>query len=273
MRAAAWPRPVSVPTTIAGLQLWLDAADASTLFDATTGGSLVAADGAVARWEDKSGNGRHATQGTAGSRPARKTAIQDGKDVLRFDGSNDVLVCASASDWRFLHESSATIFLAFRAGDVTDPNTFYYPLATSGTVIEPGGINVRHDTRDGYGSGQVVFVAGRDGPRTVANSANIAGNVFGLVSIVSSQAQETPSQRASARINGGSAVADNTSTADVSLGNPRHAIAIGAGQNSSDVFAGFLLGDIAEILIYNSALSDANRQAVENYLLAKWGIA
>jgi hypothetical protein len=31
--------------------------------------------------------------------------------------------------------------------------------------------------------------------------------------------------------------------------------------------------NIAEIIIYNSALSDANREAVENYLLAKWGVA
>ncbi len=32
-------------------------------------------------------------------------------------------------------------------------------------------------------------------------------------------------------------------------------------------------GDIAEIIIYNSALSDADRQAVEAYLSAKYGIA
>ena len=27
-----------------------------------------------------------------------------------------------------------------------------------------------------------------------------------------------------------------------------------------------------EIIVYNSALSDANRALVENYLIAKWGI-
>jgi hypothetical protein len=61
--------------------LWLDASDASTLFDATTGGSLVAADGAVARWEDKSGNARHATQATLSLRPERS-----GDALLFSDG-------------------------------------------------------------------------------------------------------------------------------------------------------------------------------------------
>jgi hypothetical protein len=71
--------------------LWLDATDATTLYNATTGGSLVAADGEILRWEDKSGNARHATQGGAGLRPIRKTAIVNGLDVARFDGSNDYM--------------------------------------------------------------------------------------------------------------------------------------------------------------------------------------
>jgi hypothetical protein len=71
-----------------GVSLWLDASDASTLYDAVTGGSLVAADNTVARWEDKSGNANHATQGTAGSRPTRKTSVQNSLGILRFDGDH-----------------------------------------------------------------------------------------------------------------------------------------------------------------------------------------
>jgi hypothetical protein len=33
-----------------------------------------------------------------------------------------------------------------------------------------------------------------------------------------------------------------------------------------------LNGDIAEILIYSTALADADRTAVEAYLNAKWGV-
>jgi hypothetical protein len=34
-----------------------------------------------------------------------------------------------------------------------------------------------------------------------------------------------------------------------------------------------LVGDICEIIIYNSALSDTDRAAVESYLMSKWGIS
>lgn len=79
------------PREIQGCQLALDASIATSLYDATSGGSLVAADGAVARWEDQSGNARHATQATSGDRPLRKLSIQGGADVLRFDGSTDYM--------------------------------------------------------------------------------------------------------------------------------------------------------------------------------------
>ena len=59
-RAGTWPS-LAPGGVGAGLQLWLDASDATTLYGATTGGSLVASDGGVARWEDKSGNSRHYT--------------------------------------------------------------------------------------------------------------------------------------------------------------------------------------------------------------------
>ena len=81
---AVTPSALPVPQTISGLQLWLDASDASTLYDATSGGSLVAADGAVARWEDKSGNETHATQSDANGRPTRKVSLLNGNDGLRL---------------------------------------------------------------------------------------------------------------------------------------------------------------------------------------------
>jgi hypothetical protein len=49
------------PPSIANLALWLDASDSSTI---TLDGSNN-----VSQWSDKSGNTRHATQATAGSRP------------------------------------------------------------------------------------------------------------------------------------------------------------------------------------------------------------
>ena len=87
---AAWT-PANITTS-----LWLDASDSTTLFDATSGGSLPANNAAVARWQDKSGNLNHATQGTSGSRPLRKAAQQNGLDTLLFDGTDDWMTSATS---------------------------------------------------------------------------------------------------------------------------------------------------------------------------------
>lgn len=42
----------------------------------------------IQTWSDRSGNGRHATQATAGNRATYKTAIQGGNAILRFDGGD-----------------------------------------------------------------------------------------------------------------------------------------------------------------------------------------
>lgn len=76
------------PKTINGLKIWLDANDTSTLFDNNTGGNVITTNGtSIGRWEDKSGNGKHALQNTAGVRPTFATNIQNRLNCIRFDGT------------------------------------------------------------------------------------------------------------------------------------------------------------------------------------------
>ena len=67
--------PAELPT-----ELWFDAADSAT---------VVHSSNSVSQWNDKSGNGRHATQTTASDRPTLQAGALNSKAVLRFDGSND----------------------------------------------------------------------------------------------------------------------------------------------------------------------------------------
>jgi hypothetical protein len=62
--------------------LWLDAADAAT---------VTTVSGAVSQWNDKSGNGRNATQGTAGSRPAYSSTGFNSRPGVSFDGIDDFM--------------------------------------------------------------------------------------------------------------------------------------------------------------------------------------
>jgi len=104
--------------------VWYDPSDLSTLFQDSAGTTPVTADGdPVGLMLDKSGNGFHATQVTAGNRPVYKT-----------DGVTSWLQCTAASSHFMTHtanapetgeflgvyafESSASVvpFLAFGAG-------------------------------------------------------------------------------------------------------------------------------------------------------------
>jgi len=268
-RAGTWPSAGNVVTAIAGLQLWLDASDASTLFDATTGGSLVAADGGVARWEDKSGNARHMTQGTNGSRPTRKTAIQNNLAVLRFDGSNDFMsVPSSTATFAFLHSAASTVFAVLKVASNSADGTRIY-----GTRV--GGSNrgsqlthwnssvtarIRHNATNGEASNDDVI------DNYSANNF-FTTNSFRLISLVSN-AGAAAGSRSSLRVNGGAATANNSVSNAASSGNSSHDLTIA----DSPAGGSALNGDIAEIIIYDTALSDTDRSAVESYLMNKWGI-
>ncbi len=80
------------PGSIAGLALWLDASDSSTLLNAASEGSPAAPDDPVFRWLDKSGNRNDAVQTTLNQCGLRRTAAQHGLDVVEFDGSNDNMI-------------------------------------------------------------------------------------------------------------------------------------------------------------------------------------
>ena len=279
-RAGTWPRAGALPEQIAGLQLWLDASDAATLFDATTGGSLVAADGTVARWEDKSGNARHMTQSTSGSRPTRKTAIQGGKDVLRFDGSDDSMsVSSSTSMFNFLHDGDSTTFIVFKPDGTSASDRVDFLLnnnIANGSIDGKTGFYIRWDNnRSGVAGNRAIPVIANNGNPRFAGVPNVdtfAPDSAHVLSFVGDMAQSTVGNRGVLRRNGGSALSLDTSAtgnAAVPTANASHNMTLGRQANTSD---GFYDGDIAEIILYDSALSSTDREAVENFLLAKWGI-
>jgi hypothetical protein len=79
--------------------LILDPYDLTTLFQDSGGTTPVTTDGQpVGLWQDKSGNGRHFFQATAGSRPTFRSSA--GINWVEFDGTNDWLR-GSTSDLSF----------------------------------------------------------------------------------------------------------------------------------------------------------------------------
>jgi hypothetical protein len=96
--------PVFDPSAIPGLRLWLDAS--TGLYDSLSGGNIVSNQGGVvARWEDLSGNDFHATS-TAG--PTLSLDQVNGEPSLVFTGSNFFQLPS------ILNGTSATAFVVVR---------------------------------------------------------------------------------------------------------------------------------------------------------------
>jgi hypothetical protein len=81
--------------------LWLDTFDLSTISTAS---------GAVSEWQDKSGNGRHFTQGVAANRPTFDSGLQP--QSILWDGVNDALQ-RSVESWAYVYPVS--FFVSLRA--------------------------------------------------------------------------------------------------------------------------------------------------------------
>jgi hypothetical protein len=223
------------PKSISGLKLWLDGTVG--LFDATTGGNAVTTnDSAVARWEDQSGNSNHALQATLNNRPVLKTALLNGKNVLSFDGSNDRM---SVTEIDFGASPAYTIFTV----KYQDAEAFRIYLAASN--IEP-------------------YLSARDNAAGGFTHWNGASHLHS--SFTSAQLWQlfTYSQDSSNRRfykDNGSAVTGTASTRTAKIRD----VGFGAGSFHWN-------GDLAEILIYDSYLSDSNRESVRDYLNKKWAI-
>jgi hypothetical protein len=97
------------PLSIPGLALWLDASNSSTLFQDSAGTTPAAAtNDVVGRWADRSGNARHATQGTTANKPLLKLAQQNGRNAIQFDSTDDYL---DSADFGADYAQPATYFI------------------------------------------------------------------------------------------------------------------------------------------------------------------
>jgi hypothetical protein len=244
-RAGTWPTaPIFGFGT--SLQLWLDASDASTLYDATSGGSLVAADGGVARWEDKSGNARHATQSTSGNRPQRKTNQQNGLDALLFDGANDRFVLPSITI-----PASHSVFQVYRRASSGIQSIGI--ASTSGAGIPPYPALWFTDNN---------LYQVSNGDFTTHGTANTSTGYF-VVSTIRNGTTSIDLRRNAAN------VATVTTGAGVTNAASGSWNAIGTRD------AGFVnvhSGNLCEIVVYDTALSNTDRGLVESYLMTKWAI-
>jgi hypothetical protein len=234
------------PTDIAGLQLWLDAT--TGLFDSASGGSAVTTDGsAVARWEDQSGNGRHFKQATSNNRPVLKALIQNNKNIIRFDGSNDFL----EMDTAFNGLTSASYYVVLKVD--ADPPTVQ-TMTGHPVFFLSGGILASH----------FPWTDGNIYDNTLTTSRKTVGNPTRSLALFNLYNVDSTSGHWTSRLNKSQLFTTSTNTID-QQGKK-------LGLNDSQATFYYFDGDMAEIICFNSILSASDRGMVEDYLYAKWGI-
>ncbi|MGH2359749.1 MAG: LamG-like jellyroll fold domain-containing protein [bacterium] len=228
------------PDQVSGLILWLKA------------DSLALNDGdAVTTWADSSSSANDVTQATAANKPTLQTNEINGKPVVRFDDVNDRLGRADDADFDF-GSGNFSVFAVAK------------PTGSRGAIIckdnyqGADGFYVKCADNGEIGSGTLWF-AYWNGSTTVSMGA------------VDTAFHQLAAIREGTGANQVKLYLDKTNSANTTdartLSNALE-LRVGSAVNNADFFG----GDIAEILVYNSALSTADRQSVETYFSSKYGI-
>lgn len=236
------PRFTQWTPALISTALWLDAADAST---------VTTVSGAVSQWNDKSGNGRNATQGSAISRPTVLTASQNGQNVLSFDGSNDFLLTTVAS------YSAAEYYLVGLFAGSSTQNRAYYAARTSPNANK----GAASDINIGFGYGDVGGISKWSNLGGNSTTAQINGSDVSLLTDFNNYLTGvTPAS--------GWFISNHAIGATAS-GSKQFCI-------GADIFEAVggrhIQASIAEFVILPNPLNTLNRQRLQGYLAHKWGL-
>lgn len=257
-------RTTFTPRNFGGLQLWLDAADRATLFDATTGGSLPAANGGIGRWVDKGPNANAFTQGTANNRPIRKSQQLNGLDGIYFDGTNDCLYCN-------VNVYDTTVSLLVVADFYNNTSRrMTVDLNTAGAIASHFG--VEQNTFNTVGSRYGFFA-----PQSNTFDSDLATSSGAKLFCVTADATSGNSVTSNTtyRINGvGRTLTSKNGSGNFADSSATNGVMIGAFNNAGTNLAGTIgmLGHIYEVIVYNVRLSTDQIGFIERYLARKWGI-
>ena len=223
-----------LPDDISYLNCWLDASQLS----GTDGSSL-------ASWSDLSGNGNNFTAVNA---PVLKTSVQNGKNVVYFDGIDDVM---SAGDVE-LHDNTR----GFTIIAVVKPSDTKRMAILSKYQTSPDGREFAFGNKDNF------LFEDLDWGSYTGTVMAMGLNKFQIVEYV-----WKPGEPFQLYINGALQTTGNAVVNDITDG-PGN-LKLGCGDYTS---VGYWDGDIAEIMTYSQAVSDTERENLRNNLADKWDI-
>jgi len=227
--------------TVAGLELWLDAEDASTI---TGTASLVSG------WDDKSDSANHVTAAGV-ARPSQVTV--NSLNAIRIEAGEQLTLASPTG----LDGPDITIFAVLnKQFDETDSWPGLVNRSNTGwstgwrMASDAGGTNMNFSAA-GYITDSVVIT-----------STPTGADAFALLAATHADGTTVKNSY----LNNAFVATD---TSGLIAGASANALSIGTADTTT-TYA--LLGSIGEILIYNSVLDADDRLTVATYLADKWGI-
>ena len=212
------------PVEISGLQLWLDAADANTIHHSSN---------SVTQWDDKSGNGYHATA-ASGEEPTTGSSTINDKNVLTWSlGKKMKRTTPSGANWQDVY------IVGQWTGGATFDNV---PGIFGGTTSA----NSDNGIAGGNNSGAGLWFAAWTDHFYLNGSSNPGSNV---VTEMSSPFLISFSQNSAVSMVGYQVGADRTN----------------GGREWK--------GEFGEVIAFNAKLSDLDRKKVQTYLSQKWNVS
>ena len=222
-----------VPSSISGLVLWLDA---------NVGVTHVA--NAISDWADQSGSANNATQATAAQKPTLGTDSVTGRKQVTFDGANRMQIIDSNS---LDLTTGMSVFIAANIGTLV--TYAYFMSKDSTTGLTAYGIYCNAGPTD------IRFnINGTEADVKTGGTLTGRHLLAGIYDKVNVQGRWDKAATASTAL-----------TADITT----NAVDLWIGDARSIGGNGFT-GNMFEVLIYNSGLSNADRDSVETYLRDRW---
>ena len=213
----------------------------------------------VISWEDQSGNGNNASVEFQGEQPTFASSFLNGKPAIKFNGQGQVLQVSSSASLDFTAETSCFIVVKYD-GDGGNNDVIYIKNADDGSPAYPamyGMVGVDAD------NGNVSFSLNAGGWSDRDSDVSISDGIPRLFSMIFNTNVDQ-SIYCNGILTSQQVLGDNISTSSGTL-------QIG-GYNKSFDSQDFFNGKIAEIIMYNRAVTNTERQQVEAYLNTKYAI-
>jgi hypothetical protein len=246
------------PDNITGLAIWHDPSDTGNITTDVNG---------VIQLDDISGNGLHATS-SGSSAPASGTRTIGGLNAIDYDGSNDSMSGASTGI-TITGAGGITIFVVIHQDRVDASSMgvmhFVNNIGTSDLI----GVLLELRTNKyamAWGEGETGSASGKEWTALHESSGTAQTSTPVLLTARLSTAAQTLRKN-------GSAI---TLTSFATSGTPSFMQNLGGadlnnvlGKRSGTERYNGIMG---EVLVYDSAISDGDRDDVEAYLIDKWGL-